>query len=57
MLLSARAGNVEMKTTVRLFARGKVTIPAQIRKELDIEDDDLVEIDVRPADTPEEEQA
>lgn len=36
-----------MRTTARLFASGKVTIPSQIRKELDVEDGDLVELDVR----------
>lgn len=37
-----------MRMTSRLFNNGKVTVPAQIRRALDIEDGDLVEIDVRP---------
>lgn len=46
-----------MKATVRLFAKGKVTIPAPIREELDVSDDDLVEIDVQPARRAHEERA
>lgn len=38
-----------MRTTAKLFNRGKVTVPAQIRRALEVEDGDLVEIDVRPA--------
>ena len=37
-----------MRTTARLINQGKVTIPATIRNELDVEDGDLVELDVRP---------
>lgn len=37
-----------MRTTARLIANGKVTVPSQIRNELGVEDGDLVEIDVRP---------
>jgi AbrB family looped-hinge helix DNA binding protein len=36
-----------MRTTARVIANGKVTIPATIRDVLDLEDGDLVEIDVR----------
>ena len=36
-----------MRTTARLINQGKVTIPATIRDELDVEDGDIVEIDVR----------
>lgn len=36
-----------MRITARLFARGKVTIPAPVRDELDVEDGDLVELDVQ----------
>lgn len=37
-----------MRTTTQLFNGGKVTVPAQIRRALEVEDGDLVEIDVRP---------
>lgn len=37
-----------MRMTAQLYNNGKVTIPAQIRRALDVEDGDLVEIDVRP---------
>ncbi|HET7325458.1 MAG TPA: hypothetical protein VFJ06_14115 [Halococcus sp.] len=37
-----------MRTTQKLFASGKLTVPAQIRWVYDLEDGDLVEIDVRP---------
>lgn len=37
-----------MLTTARLYNSGKVTVPAQIREALDVDDGDLVEIDVRP---------
>jgi len=37
-----------MRTTAQLINNGKVTVPAQIREEFDVEDGDLVEIDVRP---------
>lgn len=37
-----------MRTTTQLFNNGKVTVPAQIRRALGVEDGDLVEIDVRP---------
>jgi bifunctional DNA-binding transcriptional regulator/antitoxin component of YhaV-PrlF toxin-antitoxin module len=37
-----------MKTTRRLFARGKVTVPSTIREEYDLDDGDLVEIEVHP---------
>lgn len=36
-----------MRTTTKLINNGKVTIPAQIRRALEIEDGDLVEIDVQ----------
>ena len=36
-----------MRTTARLFNNGKITIDAPIREELDLEDGDLVEIDVK----------
>ena len=39
-----------MRTTAQLVGNGKVTVPAQIRDALDVEDGDLVEIDVRPVD-------
>jgi len=39
-----------MRMTAQLIANGKVTVPSHIRRELDIEDGDLVEIDVRPVD-------
>lgn len=39
-----------MRTTAKLFNRGKVTVPAQIRQALGVKDGDLVEIDVRPVD-------
>lgn len=35
-----------MRTTVRTFNNGKVTVPVQIRDELGIQDGDLVEIEV-----------
>jgi len=38
-----------MRATVKVFNRGKVTIPATIREELDIEEGDVVEIDVKEA--------
>ena len=38
----------QMKTTRRLFARGKVTVPSTIREEYDLDDGDLVELEVRP---------
>lgn len=41
-----------MKSTVRLFANGKATVPAPIRDELGLEDGDLVEIDIRPVEVP-----
>lgn len=44
-----------MKSTRRLFAHGKLTIPVHIREELDLEDGDLVEIEVHP--TAEESEA
>lgn len=37
-----------MRTTTQLFNNGKVTVPSQIRRALEVEDGDLVEIDVRP---------
>jgi bifunctional DNA-binding transcriptional regulator/antitoxin component of YhaV-PrlF toxin-antitoxin module len=37
-----------MRTTRRLFARGKVTVPSTIREEYELEDSDLVEIEVKP---------
>lgn len=37
-----------MRTTVRLYNSGKVTVPAQIRDALGVNDGDFVEIDVRP---------
>jgi len=37
-----------MRTTRRLFNRGKVTVPATIRDEYDLEDGDIVELEVRP---------
>jgi bifunctional DNA-binding transcriptional regulator/antitoxin component of YhaV-PrlF toxin-antitoxin module len=37
-----------MRTTAQLINNGKVTVPAQIRRALDVEDGDLIEIDVRP---------
>ncbi len=37
-----------MQTTQKLFASGKLTVPAQIRRVYDIEDGNLVETDVRP---------
>lgn len=37
-----------MRTTTQLFNNGKVTVPAQIRRALEVEDGDLVEIDVQP---------
>lgn len=36
-----------MRATARLYNNGKVTIPAQIRDALDIDDGDLVEINVQ----------
>lgn len=36
-----------MKSTVRLFNNGKVTIPHEVRETLDLEDGDVVEIDVK----------
>ena len=42
-----------MRTTTRLFNQGKVTVPAQIRRALEIEDGDLVEIDVQPVELSE----
>lgn len=36
-----------MRTTRRIVGSGKVSIPKVIRDELDVEDGDLVEIDVR----------
>lgn len=41
-----------MRSTVRLFANGKATVPAPIRDEFGLEDGDLVEIDVRPVEGP-----
>jgi AbrB family looped-hinge helix DNA binding protein len=39
-----------MKTSQRIHSRGKITIPVAIREELDVEDGDVVEVDVkRPA--------
>ena len=43
-----------MRTTVRLFANGKVTVPVEIRNELGIDDSDLVELEVQPVTGPEE---
>lgn len=37
-----------MKTTMQLFNGGKITVPAPIRRELGVEDGDLLEIDVQP---------
>lgn len=37
-----------MKSTMRLFNNGKVTVPAPIREELNLEDGDLIELEVRP---------
>lgn len=37
-----------MRTTAQLINNGKVTVPAQIRRALEVEDGDLVEIDIRP---------
>lgn len=48
MYLSAPNCNHTMRTTAQLINNGKVTVPAQIREEFDVEDGDLVEIDVRP---------
>ncbi|MFC7230496.1 AbrB/MazE/SpoVT family DNA-binding domain-containing protein [Saliphagus sp. GCM10025308] len=42
-----------MRTTQRVYARGKVTIPAQIRSELEIEDGDLIELEIRTIDAQE----
>lgn len=39
-----------MRTTARLIANGKVTIPIDIRDELGLADGDLVELDIRPVD-------
>lgn len=36
-----------MRFTAQLINNGKVTIPAQIRQVLEVEDGDLVEINVR----------
>ncbi|WP_435153008.1 AbrB/MazE/SpoVT family DNA-binding domain-containing protein [Haladaptatus sp. DFWS20] len=36
-----------MRLTRQLFARGKLTIPAHIREELELKDGDLVELDIR----------
>ena len=46
-----------MRTTMRLFSNGKVTVPAPVRNELGVEDGDLVEIDVRPVSETEDAQA
>jgi len=37
-----------MRTTRRLFNRGKVTVPSTIREEYNLDDGDLVEIEVKP---------
>ena len=37
-----------MRTTQRVFANGKVTIPLTIREAMDITDGDVVEIEVTP---------
>lgn len=39
-----------MRATARLYNNGKVTIPAQIRAALGINDGDLVEINVKQID-------
>lgn len=36
-----------LRTTMRLFNNGKITIPAPIRDELGIRDGDLVEIEIQ----------
>lgn len=38
-----------MRTTAKIYNEGRITIPAPIRRALDVEDGDLVEVDVRPA--------
>ena len=53
MYLLALRYDRKMRTTTRLFNGGKVTVPAQIREEFDVEDGDLVEIDVQPIDISE----
>lgn len=37
-----------MRATRRLFNGGKVTVPATIRDEYDLDDGDVVEVEVRP---------
>lgn len=37
-----------MRTTVRVLTDGKVTIPAQVRDALGLEQGDFAEVDVRP---------
>lgn len=39
-----------MRTTARLIANGKVTVPAEIRDELGLAKGDLVELYIRPVD-------